>query len=76
MNQHEGKAQLVRGLVTPDCVHSQIVGLLRGATGRVAGQLSISSLQLAESTCTSNIKYVLLAVQLVQRSSVQEGSLQ
>ena len=48
------------GHVTPDCVHSQIVGLLRGATGRDAGQLFISSLQLAESTCTSNNKSVLL----------------
>ena len=43
-------------------MHSQIVGLLRGATGRVAGQLSISSMQLAESTCTSDNKSELLVL--------------
>ena len=60
---HEvAKSALVHAVasVTPDCVHSQIVGLFRGATRRVAGQLFISSLQLAESTCTSHNKSVLL----------------
>ena len=45
---------------TSDCVHCQIVGLLRGATGRVAGQLSNSSLQLAESTFTGYNEYIFL----------------